>query len=315
MSCFRNLAGEGIHLNQSCRRRRLPWRTLLCATVLSLASSVYAAQDGIVITDHAVVHKDAIASSAGVAKLAKGQALRLSDKSKDGWFKTQIKTAKGVMVGWIKVGDVQTNQGQRALRSSGVSGIEPSGREVNYHRWSVLAFYDVDLAAPAAFQTAASVVSNTFMIPVMGLQVGYRPTIDWTVSLQGTHWSFSRLLSADSGAHLYGFQGWVVGALAEYTWLRALPFKLGVSLGGGISLSAAAQLTSPTTTATTASSFMLPYGQAKLSARWFLGESFALELEGGYRLLAKSGVPFADGSTVDLKMSGIFAGVGLGYEF
>lgn len=217
-----------------------------------------------------------------------GESVRVSDRDKDGWHKVKLKRSReGFKVGWIH---------KDSLEFSGSSKSKKLGRRSVYNpedkSYSLMAVYDVPVSAAS-------------------LEAGISIDPEWRLSARVGVTEYSQ--TATGSAATYEATGRDLFAVAEYMVHHGAKYRLGIAAGLGVSMgttlkdkTAVGAPVSPT--------FSAMGGMAKGTMRYFLGESFALHGEVGFRYLTKSNVEVGT-NIVNLTLNSIIAGVGLAIEF
>lgn len=301
----------------------------VAAGLLSLAVcwSAQAAQYGRAASAFVKVYKDADSSSEVLVEVNKGQSIAVSNEPKNGWYKCLVPSVPGQpksmeKFGWVQATDLVFQEKVPGLgEATPATATAPMKKYVPptqaFKRFSLYGFYGVHFVQPSTFQQSVGVDEAMSIAGGAGGQFGVRFTPNFMISALFEGHSFSRdvVISADLSGKYY-VEGAIAGGLAQYDFLESGNHRLGLAVGGGVSMATKAGATFGATTVESAE-FSMPVYMGKLMYRWNVGKPYqqlGFVAEAGYRIMGQKALAIS-GGTVDLDMNAPTVAGGLQYEF
>ncbi|OFZ79071.1 MAG: hypothetical protein A2583_09420 [Bdellovibrionales bacterium RIFOXYD1_FULL_53_11] len=306
---------------------------MIALVVLCLVSrECPAAQDGRVSSDNGGVHEQPVAGSAVVYRFGKGDAVRMSDRHKNGWYRVAIpvKSGERPLFGWMRAEDVDPDTADRDLKKAGIIMIEPVIREsLPRKRFSFYIHYNLSFIKPSSLQKHPGGKGESFPLPTFGGGMGYVFNSRFTLFAQYEYFKFDKMLLVHNETNTYDAKGNIVALVLEVRALDYRPWLLNVSIGGGAAfnteMNAGIHYTDVQVARTVtgvlpyaAKDFYIPYGTADVSFQWYFYEPFSAKIRGGYRYLNRNTVTMlapGQSAPVDAEFSGYFFGVVMQVDF
>lgn len=284
--------------------------------LLFVSNVVFAAQNAKVIAEYAPIYESPDETAVVLKNAEKGQVIRVSSESKAGWFKVQLQDPEaGAEFGWIKTNDVMTStQASELTETKHEPFPEDSHTSIVDTFWFVRGLLGSVYVKPAKLQATINLTKQTITSNVYGLELGYGFSPRWAIVARGEKHSLSQTVISDPDTLSYSASGWIVALMGEYSFIRFYPWRVGVALGGGLSMATKAQNLLFDNAAYASESLKIPVGLGKVVARYNVTKNFAFMLELGYRYLLKRNVELGF-STIDLNLSGFLIDGGLQYDF
>ena len=258
--------------------------------------------------------------AAAVGQAKQGEMLRISSKSKEGWFKVLLpNTESSPQYGWISAQELIPLDLASEMRMDGVqSGNTKYTRSEDYTKpreWSLAVYYQVTSVNPHDVQG------------FVGLNEGAttKSTFAGEVNLSPSEWvglSFYGSMVSDTGSSADETQSYTVsagllGGLVEYYPLRTTFHRLGLGLG---ILAVPVWMHVKRINATTgleasgSQKFLTAGSLVRVSFRQHFTYRFGLGINAGYRYINQRSIGIS-GSSTNLQLSGLFGELGLFYDF
>jgi hypothetical protein len=320
------------------------WKVLFPTLALALflltpIYSVEAAQDAYIGVVDGEVRANPEEGGTVVTSIPSGTAVRVSDVSKNGYYKVLLsEPVGGVKAGWIREdylaaspsGEPYVPQpaGKKGRR---VKRRPPSTNFAEFKPWSISGLVGAAFTSIGELQDyiGAGATKATKYGFLFGVEGGYRFNMDWSAAVQVSYFSLSTDITGTT-AELdgsYGITGINAVVLAEYAVMNRPTLRIHVGAGGGMGLShklsmvvnenAGNQLSAYTQSFE--SSVSIPIFLGRASARWIFDKNYSLNVNLGYRMMSGAEVdavrPDASVEKIPLNLSGIFADIGVSFSF
>ena len=226
-------------------RKGAPAALLLCFGLAT--SSAQAAQDAIVSRRASEVHEAPNGDSGVLIVLEPGTRIRISSASKQGWFKVLLSDER---IGWMDGADLTLQDSRPDFKAAGIAVVEANSRTRGISRWEV----SVGLGArsfsgtPRTLPFEVTVRLDYGFSPVFKLGAQYRLFSTRTATSDGVRGSFATLA-------------------AEFLVINSLPWRVSLSLGGGLGKLGAVSS---------------PVGEGLVRILWSLDPGVSIGIESGY---------------------------------
>lgn len=308
----------------------------IAAWMFLLSQESHGAQDGYVSAEGTRIFQGPSATSPEIGQAAKGQALRMSDVPRDGFYRVVVPGTR--QIGYVFQSDVAPRgssvPAQPAEESPGLpppppraqadESTEPYGSRVQSkskdrersnaqkpvghgtYVWVFGAMHRYGGLDTSAVGGTAK--STTITAPAFGAELGIQVGESWWVAPQLSTLKF------ESTDQVYTAKSTIFSVLANIEVARSGAAWLGIGLGPGMGFGSKITASLAGTTVSS-DSFSAPAFVSRVQGKYFLNSSFALGLDLGYRYLAKSGVPVTAGTSVDVNLSSFNFGAGLHLSF
>ena len=305
-------------------------RISVCFVVLLLLSAAastkaFPAQVGRVLSLEAPIFQKADVSSPILYKVYQGERVRISNKSKDGWYKVVLPQSQDqTSIGWVRTTDVEPDTIIRDLTTAGITITDPIPRIVEEKHFVFLGFYGTSMYTPSSVEDFIKAeTKSTQLVKTWGGEVGYRISRPFTLSLRYEPYSFSGGATVLGQNHTYSVSGTMITGILDYAIYYTTPWRFGFSIGLGESvgtlIKASRVIVLPQRTERedprlltenyTTSSFLIPTLLIRQTSRWYLSTYFALGVDLGYRYMRRDGIILST-SSINADFSGLF-GYGL----
>lgn len=284
---------------------------IVLITLMTSALTCWAAQDGVIQTEEALIYEKPDAQSAVIARLGRGQVVRMSERNKERWYKVEIPPSINAPIrfGWVRTEEVVPKSMQSELQKFGISDTGVDNKKAEMDRWIVGFSATIDFFRPKALQDAAQVASKWVGGLGFSGEMGYRMSSEWAVLVRMGN---NRFKSVVSDTVTYQASGLYWGIFAERAMIRRPMYHLDLGLGGGMGLSQAASVTNGSVESTSSISWM-PLGIARLMNSFDFG-SFKMGLGLEYRPMARSNVKLGT-NTVMMDLGALSSSLYFGFTF
>jgi len=307
-------------------RRHFGWlRAFGAAAIIAFAitwsAPASAAQNGRVVAN--TVLRDHPESDAAVlVQVKQGDILRISSKSKEGWFKVLLPDTQGSpQYGWISAQELIPTELAEEMRASNIqSGNSKYFRQkteddMKPNEWSVALYLQLTSVNPHDLQGFVGADSSTIPKTTVAGEINLSPDQWVGLSFYGSYLSVDG--TSGDGNGTYKASVAFLGGIVDYYPLKTTYDRLGVGLGFlGVSAWMSAQYLNASTLQPAAGSqkFLTMGSLLRVTFRQHFTPDFGLGANAGYRYINQKTIGMANGTT-NLQMSGFYLEAGLFLEF
>ncbi|MCC7439992.1 MAG: SH3 domain-containing protein [Bdellovibrionales bacterium] len=210
---------------------------------------------------------------------SRGSMIRVSDESRQGWYKIHIPGPEGGSYGWIKADDLKPSRLMKDLEAAGIQASTAESEGGTQGNFSLGLYGGMALLFRATELQEYAGLDDESATPIgIGAEVGYRPNSELSLLATYRSHSMSELLNSGEKLELSYSR---LGLLVDKVFLTSMDFKVCAALGGGLGLGAEATVGADDAE-DSLSADGSPYAEARVSARWYPVRGLALTLSGGY---------------------------------
>ena len=293
---------------------------LIFSVSICFSASALAAQNGRVVAATAVVREAPNKKAAAVAQVKQGDVVRISSKSREGWFKVLLPgTQNSPQFGWISAQelipiDLINDMKAAKVQSGDAKDVSPEEGEPKPRAWSLAAYYQLTTVNPRDVQGTVGLTNRSLSTSTFAGELNLSPS-QWV----GLSIYLSTLGASEAAneTQSYSVNTYLVGGLVEYYPLRTDYHRLGFGLGvlGARAYMDVKRIDSTTSQYVSGGQRFFTMGSMfRVTFRQYLLYHFGLGINGGYRYLTQKKITVAQTQT-NLQLNGFFAELGLFIEF
>ncbi len=248
--------------------------------------------------------------------LSEGVVVRGSSRPKDGFYKIlipkKLRTVESGKFGWVLETRLVIGGSDQELRTAGFQK-SPVQKSVSLrHLFELSLFGQGFMSKPSDAQTLLGAPSEFNFGFGFGGEFGYFFAEDWAFGVRILRHQFSQSYTDTSGgSQSIEFSGTNLIGWIEYLFMHTFPWRMGISLGGGASISTTGTFTVASGQSTFAGMVWILRGKF----RYLFTENIGITAAIGYRLLNESAGLISNLGTANVNLSSPFVDLGMSFEF